>query len=46
MQDKEKKSTFSCPKGKKKKKNPDAGCWWLMPAILATQEAEIRKTLV
>jgi hypothetical protein len=23
-----------------------ARCWWLMPVILATQEAEIRKTEV
>jgi hypothetical protein len=27
-----------------KKKN--AGCWWLTPAILATQEAEIRRITI
>jgi hypothetical protein len=24
----------------------NAGCWWLMPVILAIQEAEIRRTVV
>jgi hypothetical protein len=28
------------------KKYAMAGCWWLMPVILATQEAEIRRTVV
>jgi hypothetical protein len=25
---------------------PTAGCWWLTPVILATQEAEIRRITV
>jgi hypothetical protein len=24
----------------------NAGCWWLIPVILATQEAEIRRIMV
>jgi hypothetical protein len=28
------------------KKNNLARCWWLMPVILATQEAEIRRIKV
>jgi hypothetical protein len=28
---------------KLKKKKKDARCWWLTPAILATQEAEVRR---
>jgi hypothetical protein len=31
---------------KTKPKNKQAGCRWLMPAILATQEAEIRRIKV
>jgi hypothetical protein len=31
-----------CPKVKRAMK---PGCWWLMPVILATQEAEIRRTV-
>jgi hypothetical protein len=27
-------------------KNTAAGCWWLTPVILATQEAEIRRIVV
>jgi hypothetical protein len=23
-----------------------AGCWWLMPVILATQKAEIRRIMI
>jgi hypothetical protein len=29
-----------------KKINKTAGCWWLTPEILATQEAEIRRIAV
>jgi hypothetical protein len=29
-----------------KVKNKEAGCWWLTPIILATQEAEIRRIMV
>jgi hypothetical protein len=29
----------------KEKKNPGAGCRWLMPVILVTQEAEIRRIM-
>jgi hypothetical protein len=29
-----------------KKINEQAGCWWLTPIILATQEAEIRRIAV
>jgi hypothetical protein len=28
------------------KKNKVAGCWWLMPVILASQETEIRRIVV
>jgi hypothetical protein len=28
------------------KKEKTTGCWWLMPIILATQEAEIRRITV
>jgi hypothetical protein len=28
------------------KKKGGTGCWWLIPVILATQEAEIRRTVV
>jgi hypothetical protein len=30
----------------KKKKKAIAGCWWLMPVILATWGAEIRRIIV
>jgi hypothetical protein len=30
----------------KKKRQEGAGCWWLMPVILALQETAIRKTVV
>jgi hypothetical protein len=33
-------------KKKKKKERQIAGCWWLTPVILATQEAEIRRIAV
>jgi hypothetical protein len=28
------------------KDHSDAGCWWVMPVILATLDAEIRKVTV
>jgi hypothetical protein len=28
------------------KKGSHAGCWWLRPVILVTQEAEIRRSVV
>jgi hypothetical protein len=28
------------------RKPKEAGCWWLTPVIVATQEAEIRKIMV
>jgi hypothetical protein len=28
------------------RKNQRAGCWWLTPVILATQEVEIRRIMV
>jgi hypothetical protein len=34
------------PKKKKKKKEKEVRHWWLMPVILATQEAEIRRIVV
>jgi hypothetical protein len=37
-------SQMSCPSQIKKKEQ--VRCWWLMPVILATQEAEIRKITV
>jgi hypothetical protein len=30
----------------KKNFKKEAGCWWLVPVILATQEAEIRRNAV
>jgi hypothetical protein len=33
-------------KNKKIKIKKIVGCWWLMPVILATQEAEIRRIVV
>jgi hypothetical protein len=33
-------------KKKKKKKRERSKCWWLMPVILATQEAEIKRITV
>jgi hypothetical protein len=31
---------------KKQNKQKLAGCWWLLPVILATQEAKIRRIVV
>jgi hypothetical protein len=31
---------------KNKQTNKQAGCWWLIPIILVTQEAEIRRITV
>jgi hypothetical protein len=40
------KTLGSIPRTKKKKKRKVARCQWLMPIILATQEAEIRRNKV
>jgi hypothetical protein len=34
------------PQFHQKKRNYLLGCWWLMPVILATQKAEIRRMVI